>query len=333
MSTNDILSQDEIDALLHGVDSGDVGGEAEEALADGEASSYDFTSQDRIVRGRLPTLEMIHERFARQFRISLFNMLRRSPEISVGTVQMVKFAEYVQGLFMPAHMNMVKLNPLRGTSLFTFDPNLIFSIVDNFFGGSGRFHTKIEGRDFTPTERRVVEMVLASIFADLKEAWAPVMTVDFEHTGTEVNPNFANIVSPSEVVVVTVFHIELEGGGGDFHVALPYAMVEPIRELLDAGMQSDRADQDDRWVLALREEVESANVELVSNLTETVMTLRQIQDLKPGDIIPIEVPDTILATSGGVPIFRARFGVSRGNLALKVASAISMKNRGVGLPL
>ncbi len=332
MSTSDILSQDEIDALLHGVDDGDLGGEAEEPLADGEAASYDFTSQDRIVRGRLPTLEMINERFARQFRISLFNMLRRSPEISVGTVQMVKFAEYVQGLFMPAHMNMVKVNPLRGTSLFTFDPNLIFSIVDNFFGGTGRFHTKIEGRDFTPTERRVVEIVLGSIFADLKEAWAPVLAIDFEHTGTEVNPNFANIVSPSEVVVVTIFRIELEGGGGDFHVALPYAMVEPIRELLDAGMQSDRADRDDRWAAALREEVESANVELVSNLAETTMTLREIQDMKPGDIIPIEIPETILATSGGVPVFRARFGMSRGSLALKVASAISMKSRSVALP-
>lgn len=322
MAVPDILSQEEIDALLHGVDGGNVETDVDEPPADGEVYSYDFTSQDRIVRGRMPTLEMINERFARYFRISLFNLLRRSPEISVGSVQMVKFAEYVHGLFMPANMNLVKVRPLRGTALFTFDPNLIFAIVDNFFGGNGRFHAKIEGRDFTSTELRVIERVLFQVFKDLKEAWAPVLAVSFERVGSEVNPHFANIVSPSEVVVVTVFHAELEGGGGDFHVAFPYAMVEPIRELLDAGIQSDREEKDDRWVVALREELEFAEVEIECRLTETSLRVRDLVDMEQGDIIPVEIPETVTATVEEVPMFRARFGAARGNLALKVVELI-----------
>jgi len=201
---DDLLSQDEIDALLHGVSNGDVETEGEEAEEEGIAP-FDFASQDRIVRGRMPTLEMINERFARYFRISLFNKLRRNAEISVNGVQMMKFAEYVHSLYVPTSLNMVRMHPLRGTGLFVFDPKLVYIIVDNYFGGEGRFHTKIEGREFTPTELRIVHNILEIAFHDMKEAWAPVMEVDFEFNSSEVNPHFANIVSPSEVVVVSSF--------------------------------------------------------------------------------------------------------------------------------
>jgi len=249
MAVNDLLSQDEIDALLHGVSSSDIDTDAEDDLADGEAREYDFTTQDRIVRGRMPTLEMVNERYARLFRISLFNLLRRSAEISVGGVQMLKFSEYVHSLFVPTSLNMVRIKPLRGTALFVLDPKLVFMVVDNYFGGDGSFHTKIEGREFTPTERRVIQIILDQVFVDLKEAWSPVMDLDFEFINSEVNPQFANIVSPSEVVVVTTFHVEIEGGGGDFHITMPYSMLEPMREILDAGLQSDRDDADGRWGL------------------------------------------------------------------------------------
>lgn len=320
MSATDILSQDEIDALLHGVGSGDVETETDEE--EGEAKPYDFTSQDRIVRGRLPTLEMINERFARLFRVSLFNFLRRSPEISVGTVQMLKFGEYVHSLFMPANMNLVKLRPLRGTSLFVFDPKLVFLLVENFFGGTGRFHTKIEGRDFTPTERRVVQLVLDLIFQDLSEAWAPVLKLDLEYQSSEVNPHFANIVSPSEVVVTSVFHVELDGGGGDLHVTIPYATIEPIKDLLDTGVQSDRSEQDDRWANALRDEAFTAPVELTAILGEVELSLGEVVDMKPGDIIPIDFPETVLVTAEEMPVFRGRPGVHNGNLAVQVENAL-----------
>jgi len=318
MSAADLLSQDEIDALLHGVDSGDVETGADEGAEEG-VKSYDFASQDRIVRGRLPTLEMINERFARLFRNSLFNMLRRTADIAVSGVQMLKFSEFVHSLFVPTSLNLVRVPPLRGKGLCVLDPKLVFCVVDNYFGGAGRFHTKIEGREFTPTELRVVQMLLQQAFRDLQESWRPVMELEFQYVGSEVNPQFANIVSPSEVVVVTTFHIDLENGGGDFHITMPYSMIEPIRDLLDAGVQSDRGEADERWALALKDEILCADMELHSTLGETVLSLRELARLKAGDIIPMDIPELVDVCVADIPVFRGRLGVSEGNYAIKIA--------------
>lgn len=322
MPVNDLLSQEEIDALLHGVGSGDVDTNEDDGLEDGEAANYDFTSQDRIVRGRLPTLEMINERFARYFRISLFNMLRRTGDISVNGVQMVKFAEYVHGLFVPTSLNLVRIHPLRGTGLIVMDPKLVFIIVDNFFGGDGRFPAKIEGREFTPTEQRIIHMILELVFKDLKEAWKPVFDLDYEYLNSEVNPHFANIVSPTEVVVVSTFRVELDGGGGEIHVTMPYSMIEPIRDLLDTGMQSDRSEVDTRWNDAIYEETKSAEIELSSTLAEVSITMRELKDLAPGDVIPIDLPDEVILQAEGVPIFKGIFGASKGSCAIKLTQKI-----------
>ncbi|HQU15079.1 MAG: flagellar motor switch protein FliM [Chromatiales bacterium 21-64-14] len=326
MAGNELLSQEEIDALLHGVSSGDVDTDGDDAAPPGEARSYDFTSQDRIVRGRLPTLEMINERFARYFRISLFNLLRRSGEISVNGVQMLKFAEYVHSLYVPTSLNLVRIKPLHGTALVVLDPKLVFIIVDNFFGGDGRFPTKIEGREFTPTERRVIRMILDQSFKDLKQAWAAVLPIDFEYLSSEVNPQFANIVSPTEVVVVNSFHVELDGGGGDLHVAMPYAMIEPIRELLDAGVQSDRGELDERWLTAMREEVKTASLEISSNLVETEVMVRDLLHMSPGDVIPVDLPELVTITSDDIPLFRGRFGISQGHNAIKLVERIARRS-------
>ncbi len=319
----DLLSQEEIDALLHGVDDGDV--ETDPDVEPGEARSYDLTSQDRIVRGRMPTLEMINERFARYTRISLFNLLRRSADVAVGGIQIQKFGEYVHTLYVPTSLNMVKLRPLRGTGLIILDAKLVFKLVDNFFGGDGR-HAKIEGREFTPTELRVVQMVLQQAFVDLKEAWKTIVPIEFEYVNSEVNPSMANIVSPSEVVVVSTFHVELDGGGGDMHITLPYAMIEPIRETLDAGMQSDVDDVDERWVRALREDVVGAAVEVNTTIAEKEISLRDIIDLEEGDVIPVDVPEKLILTANGVPVLYARLGQSRGNLALQILDKIDRGN-------
>ena len=324
MATSDLLSQDEIDALLHGVDSGAVETEDQLLAHDGVAREYDLTTQDRIVRGRMPTLEMINERFARYMRIGLFELLRRSAEISVGGVRMMKFGEYVHSLYVPTSLNMVRVRPLRGTALFVLDPKLVFILVDNFFGGDGRYHAKIEGREFTPTELRVIRMLLDQSFTDLKKAWAPVMDLDFEYNRSEGNPQFANIVSPTEVVVVCSFHVELDGGGGEMHVTMPYSMIEPIREQLDTGLQSDRADVDDRWVKALREELKMVQVELTAKLTETELTVADMINLKPGDIIPVEIPEEVTIRAEGIPVFRGRFGTSDGFNAIKITGPIRL---------
>ena len=321
MGVNDLLSQDEIDALLHGVDSGDVDTQSDVGVNDGTITLYDFASQDRIVRGRMPTLEMINERFARYFRVSMFNMLRRSAEISVGGVQMLKFTEYIHSLFVPTSLNIVKIHPLRGSALCVFDPKLVFIIVDNFFGGTGR-HAKIEGRDLTATEQRIVSLVLNHAFNDLSEAWRPVVPVQFEFMNMELNPEFATIVSPTEVVVISSFHVELDGGGGQFQVVLPYAMLEPIRELLDAGVQSDRVDKDDRWAVALREDFKTAELTLESFLSHVKLKVRDILKLKEGDIIPIDMPKTVLVKAEGIPIYRGVYGEANDMAAIKLTERV-----------
>lgn len=320
MSGNDVLSQDEIDALLHGVDSGSV--KTEDVPAEGEARQYDFTNQVRIVRGRMPTLEMINERFARLFRTALFNMLRRAPEVAVAPVRMQKFSEYVHSLHVPTNLNLVKILPLRGTGLVVLDPKFVFAVVDNFFGGSGRF-AKIEGREFTATETRVIHMLLKHVFACVKEAWSHVARLDIEYINSEINPHFANIVSPTEIVVITSFHCELDGGGGDVHITMPYAMIEPMRELLDAGVASDRVEHDERWGQALREEIEDAEVELSTMLGRARMTMQQLLDMQVGDIIPCDFTGRATIFAEEVPVFRGTFGVSHGLQAVQIDERVS----------
>jgi len=320
---SDLLSQDEIDALLHGVDDVEEEDVVEDVVQSRDGTSdYDFSSQDRIVRGRMPTLEMVNERFARHMRISLFNMMRRTAEVSINGIQMIKFGEYIHTLFVPTSLNMVRFRPLKGTALITMEARLVFILVDNFFGGDGRYHAKIEGREFTPTERRIIQMLLKLVFEDYKEAWSPVMDVSFEYLDSEVNPSMANIVSPTEVVVISSFHIELDGGGGDFHIALPYSMLEPIRELLDAGVQSDKEDTDMRWSKALRDEIMDVPVTINTKFIEVDISLSQVMELQAGDIIPIEMPDNITVLIEDLPTFRAKLGRSRDNIALKIESKI-----------
>ncbi|WP_253651683.1 MULTISPECIES: flagellar motor switch protein FliM [unclassified Vibrio] len=317
----DLLSQDEIDALLHGVDDVDDVDETIENDNEG-AVNFDFSSQDRIVRGRMPTLELINERFARHMRISLFNMLRKTAEVSINGVQMMKFGEYQNTLYVPTSLNMVRFRPLKGTALITMEARLVFILVENFFGGDGRFHAKIEGREFTPTERRIIQLLLKIVFEDYKEAWSPVMGVEFEYLDSEVNPSMANIVSPTEVIVVSSFHIEVDGGGGDFHVVMPYSMVEPIRELLDAGVQSDKMETDVRWSSALREEIMDCPVNFRVNLLEKDISLRDLMELQPGDIIPIEMPEHATMFVEDLPTYRVKMGRSEDKLAVQISEEI-----------
>ncbi|NOH95487.1 flagellar motor switch protein FliM [Vibrio sp. 99-70-13A1] len=317
----DLLSQDEIDALLHGVDDVD---EVDDILEpeDENAVNFDFSSQDRIVRGRMPTLELINERFARHMRISLFNMLRKTAEVSINGVQMMKFGEYQNTLYVPTSLNMVRFRPLKGTALITMEARLVFILVENFFGGDGRFHAKIEGREFTPTERRIIQLLLKIVFEDYKEAWSPVMGVEFEYLDSEVNPSMANIVSPTEVIVVSSFHIEVDGGGGDFHVVMPYSMVEPIRELLDAGVQSDKMETDVRWSSALRDEIMDVPVNFRVNLLERDISLRDLMELIPGDVIPIDMPEHATMFVEELPTYRVKMGRSGEKLAVQVSEKI-----------
>jgi flagellar motor switch protein FliM len=249
-------------------------------------------------------------------------MLRRTPEVAVAPVKMLKFSESVHSLHVPTNLNLVRMLPLRGTGLVVLDPKLVFAVVDNFFGGNGRF-AKIEGREFTATEQRIIHMLLKHIFADVKEAWSHVQRLDVEYINSEINPHFANIVSPTEIVVVTSFHVELDGGGGDIHITMPYAMIEPLRELLDAGVASDRVEHDERWVSALKEEIEDADVELTTLLGRAKVTMRQLMEMKVGDVLPCDFNGRATVLAEDVPIFKGTFGISNGQQAVQIEDRIT----------
>ncbi|MDP2828828.1 MAG: flagellar motor switch protein FliM [Sulfuricellaceae bacterium] len=319
---DDILSQDEVDALLKGVT-----GEVEEEAGDDDGAGvrpYNLAKQERIVRGRMPGLELINERFARLFRIGLFNFIRRSAEISVGPVRVMKYSEFIRNLVVPTNLNLVHMKPLRGTGLFIFDPNLVFLVVDNLFGGDGRFHMRVEGRDFTPTEQRIIQNMLNVVFEEMQKCWHPIFPVEFEYVRSEMNTQFANIATPSEVVVVTTFNIELGSGGGDFHVCLPYAMIEPIRDQLYSSMQGERLEVDERWTKLFTKQIQVAEVNLVATLGEAPVTLGQILNMQAGDVISLDIPEAIVAEVDGIPILECKYGVLNGQYALKVNKILTM---------
>ena len=321
MSVKDLLSQDEIDALLHGVDETDTDTEEDAEEDENGVRPYDLASHERIVRGRMPTLEMINERFARHTRISLFNLLRRTADVTVGGIQVMKYGDYIHTLYVPTSMSLVKVHPLRGTALFIMDARLVFRLVDQFFGGDGR-HAKIEGREFTPTETRIVHKTLQQLFHDLQDAWRAVAQLEFEHVGHEVNPAMANAINPSDVVVVSSFQIDLEGGTGELHITMPYSMLEPIREQLVSGVQADEEKGDARWLTALRRDIMDATLELDLTVAERELTLRDVMELEAGDIIPVEMPESLELRANGVPLFECQLGTSRGNLAVKIKDSI-----------
>ncbi len=313
----DFLSQDEVDALLKGV-SGEAD-EPEEAEDQGTGPRpYNLGTQERIVRGRMPTLELVNERFARYLRIGLFNYMHRSAEISVGSIRVQKYSEFTRNLVVPTNLNLVATKSLRGTALFVFDPSLVFLVVDNMFGGDGRFHTRVEGRDFTATEQRIIQGLLAVVFTEYSRSWKPVYDMHFEYIRSEMNSQFANIATPSEVVISTSFSLEFGGSSADMHICFPYSMIEPIRDLLYSTMQSDQLSTDRRWIVMLRKQLKNAEVEITAKLATTSVALRQILAMKVGDVIPIDIPDRIIALVDDVPVMECRYGQQDGQYALKV---------------
>jgi len=321
MAHEEFLSQEEVDALLKGVT-----GEQDERSESEDHSGirpYNIATQERIVRGRMPTLEIINDRFSRLFRIALFNFMRRSAEISVSPVRVQKYSEFIRNLPVPTNLNLVHIKPLRGTALFVFDPNLVFLVVDNLFGGDGRFHTRVEGRDFTQTEQRIIARLLDLVFENYGASWKPVYPVEFEYVRAEMHTQFANVATPNEVVVTTTFDIEFGSVGGEFHICMPYSMIEPMRDQLSSPLQGETLEVDKRWVRLLSQQVQAADVEIVTNLAQFDMTLSQLLNMRVGDVIPLDVPVVLEAKVDGVPVMHCNYGVFNGQYALRVNQMIN----------
>jgi flagellar motor switch protein FliM len=319
--SDDFLSSEEVDVLLKGMTRSP--GMAQQNSSGNSFRPYNLATQERIVRGRMPTLEIINERFARLLRLGLFNFMRRSANVTAGPVRVIKFSEFVHSLVVPSNLNLVHVKPLRGTSLFVFNPTLVSLVVDNLFGGDGRFQLKNERRDFTQTEQRIIQRLLNLVFDNYAKSWHPVYPIEFEYVRAETNIQFANVATPNEVVVATTFEVNFGSVVGEMHICTPYSILEPIRDLLSSSVQGEALEVDKRWVGRLSKQVQSAEVMLLVNLTHAEVTLDQILKMKTGDVIPLDIPEFVTASVDGVPVMECRYGVSNGRYALRMEKMLS----------
>ncbi len=320
MAYDQQLSQDEVDALLQGVGGDSAAANAPQSTVAGPPT-YNLGTDERIVRGRMHTLEVINERFARSLRSTLLTFMRRHADISVGAIQILKYGDFVRHLPVPANINLLQMKPLRGTALFVFDPKLVFLVVDNLFGSDGRYHFRIEGRDFTPTEQRIIKRLLDVTLESYGGAWRPVFPIEFEFVRSEMHAKLANIVAQNEVVINTTFQIEFGPIGGTLSVCIPYSMIEPVRDLLSNPLQDEVA-VDKRWIKQLTHQVQAADVELHAQFQTMQSSIGKLLKLQVGDVLPIEIPESIVATVNGVPVMECGYGTSNNHYALQVQKMI-----------
>jgi flagellar motor switch protein FliM len=322
-----VLSQDEVDALLQGITGESEKPEPEE-VPQGAVRNYDLASQERIVRGRMPTMEIINERFARNIRTGLFNFIRKSPEVSIGGIKVQKYSAFLREIVVPTNFNIVSVKPLRGAGLIVCDPNLVFAVIDSLFGGAGKFHTRIEGRDFSPTEQRVIARLVDVICAEFKNAWQGIYPLELEYQRSEMQPQFANIAMPGESVLTTSFTLEIGDTSGAVHFCIPYSTLEPIRDVLYSTLQTDSSEPDRRWINLLKTQIQAAEVELVAELATAPATIEQLLAFKPGDFIELDLDPAIQAKVDGVPVLDCHYGTANGRYALKIDRLISSSNLG-----
>lgn len=322
-----ILSQDEVDALLQGI-TGESQKLEQEEHAEGGVRTYDLASQERIVRGRMPTMEIIGERFARNIRIGLFNFIRKSPEVSINGIKVQKYSAFLREIVVPTNFNIVSVRPLRGSGLIVCDPSIVFAVIDALFGGAGKFHTRIEGRDFSATEQRVIERMVECIIHEYHSAWKGIYPLELDYQRSEMQPQFANIATPSEIVVASSFTLEIGETSGTIHFCIPYSTLEPIRDVLYSSMQGDSAEPDRRWVKLLKQQIQSAEVDLVAELGTAQATVEQLLAFKPGDFVELDLLPMIQAKVDGVPVFDCQYGTSDGHYAIKIDKLLSTSTQG-----
>jgi flagellar motor switch protein FliM len=317
-----ILSQDEVDALLQGI-AGEPEQSAPQEEPPGATRSYDLASQERVVRARMPALEIISERFARNIRVGLLGLINKSPEVSIGGIKVLKYSAFLREIVVPTNFNIVGIKPLRGSGLIVCDPNLVFAVVDSLFGGAGKFHARIEGRDFSPTEQRVILRLVDVISAEFKKAWHGIYPIELEYQRSEMQPQFANIAAPSEIVVAISFTLEIGDSSGTLHLCIPYSTLEPIRDVLYASVPNDVNEPDQRWFNLLKTQIQAAEVELVAELATAPATVEQLLAFKPGDFVELDLDPAIQAKVDGVPVLECHYGTANGRYAIKIDRLIT----------
>jgi flagellar motor switch protein FliM len=329
-----ILSQDEVDALLNAVNDDPEGGSAAAEISsesdhieasDANIQPFDLTNQDRVIRGRMPILEIIYERFIRQFRVSLSNSLRKISTISMISTDLLKFGEFVNTLPIPSCMCIMRFNELRGPALIVFESKLAYAIIDSYFGGTDRPFTKIEGKEFTSIELSFMRRVMDMAINDLEDSWAPVHKIDAQYVRTEINPQFVGVVPPSDVIITTTFEVEFESASGTIMVVIPYSTIEPIKQKLSSSYQTDNDVVDTIWTRSMQEHVHHAEALAVVKLGETDMTIGDLISLQVGDIIPLsqEVSGELDLEIEDAKKLKCLIGVYKGNRAVQITRRIT----------
>jgi flagellar motor switch protein FliM len=319
--TESFLSQEEVDALLEVV-TGESQKLKQDVQAHGEVRSYDISSQERIVRGRMPTMEIVNERFARNLRVGLFNFIRKSPEVSIGPVTVHRYSAFLRELAVPTNFNIVAVRPLRGSGLIVCEPSLVFGMIDTLYGGIGKFQARIEGRDFSATEQRVINRLVDVITHEYKQSWKGIYPLELEYQRSEMQPQFANIATPSEVVISTTFQLEIGEISGAIHFCIPYATLEPIRDVLYSSTQGDSMEVDRRWVRLLTEEIQAAEITLVAELATADTTIEQLLSMKVGDFIELDRLPRINVAVENVPLFECQYGTHNTKYAIRIEKCL-----------
>lgn len=319
-----VLSQGEVDALLRGVGEGSIETETDVTEEVTGVVPYDLTSQEKVVRGRLPTLDIINQMFSRLFRNSFSTLMRKSADISTVSTDSLKFGEFLRSLPVPSSLHIFRMEPLRGFGLMVIESRLVFSFVDNFFGGTGASDIQVLGRDFSAIETRMTKNVVQTALEDWERAWKTVHPLTCNYVRSEANPQFAAIVPPTDVVLVIVFDIEMENSSGTITVCLPYSMIEPIINKLKANFQSEQMEVDQVWVNRLRGELMQTEVEVVAELGQVQMSAKELLRLKVGDLVMLgkDVSDPLSVKIEGTPKLRGYSGVSRGMKAVQITQVL-----------
>ncbi|SFU20124.1 flagellar motor switch protein FliM [Kosakonia arachidis] len=316
--SDSLLSQAEIDHLLNGGSSTE-NESAQESLGTDEIRPYDPNTQRRVIRERLQSLEIINERFARQFRMDMFNLLRRNPDVTAGNIRIQPYHEFARNLPVPTNLNLVHMNPLRGTALFAFSPQMVSMAVDNLFGGDGRFPTKVDGRDFTPTEQRIIRRIMSMAQQSYDEAWSSIYKLQTEYVRSETQIKFTNITSsPNDIVITTPFSVEIGSHSGELHICIPFSIIEPLRELLTNPPLENSRQENQQWHNTLAVQVRDTELDLVARLAEIPSHISRVMTLQKGDVIPLDKPEIVDVFADGHPVFSGKYGQLNKQMAIKV---------------
>jgi flagellar motor switch protein FliM len=322
---SNILSQEEVDVLLKGISVGEIDTMGQGTKEPYAVVPYDLVNRNKVFQSRLPGLEMAAERFARLFRLTLATLLREGVQISVLSVESTKFGEFLKTHAVPTSLNIFRVDPLRGSALFIMESKVVFTFVHILFGGTGDPSYRVEGREFTAIENRIIRKVVLGALGDIEKALKDILNVKVTYQRSEYNPQFAQIVTPADVVIVIHYEVEMECATGSMFLCIPYAVLEPVREKLQASFQGDHLEIDREWTKRFRGGLMTSRIELVAELGKAEISMKDVLGLKKGDVVLLDRfrTDNLDILVEGILKFHGYPGVFRGNNAVQISDTLS----------